>query len=48
MENIRSLNKAYNKQRNICVKVFKKSKERTLSKKLTYQKLLTVRSFGKL
>ena len=40
--------KAYNKQRNICVKIKKKSKERTLSKKLTYQKLLTTRSFGKL
>ena len=40
--------KAYNKQRNICVKIFLKSKKRTLSRKLTYQKLLTTRSFRKL
>ena len=39
--------KAYNKQRNSCVKIFK-SKKKTLSKKLTYLKLLTTRSFGKL
>ena len=40
--------KAYNKQRNISVKIFKKSIERALSKKLTYQKILTTRNFGKL
>ena len=39
--------KAYNKQRNNCVKNFI-NKERTFSKKLTYQKLRTARSFGKL
>ena len=30
--------KTFNRQRNVCVKIFKMSKERTLSKKLTYQK----------
>ena len=40
--------KAYNKQRDICVEIKKKSKQRTLSKKLTYQKLLTTRSFRNL
>ena len=30
--------RTFNRQRNVCVKIFKMSKERTLSKKLTYQK----------
>ena len=46
-EKIWSLKKAYQKQRNICVKRLKKLKKNTL-KTLTYQKLLTTRSFGKL
>ena len=39
--------KIYNKQRNICVKIFKKSKERTLSKKINLSEITENKKFWK-
>ena len=39
--------KIYNKQRNICVKIFKKSKERALSKKINLSEITENKKFWK-
>ena len=39
--------KFYNKQRNICVKIFKRSKERTLSKKINLSEITDNKKFWK-